>query len=607
MSITPISYDIDISLSRSSTLTPTDMTLQCFNTPNVDFLVGERVQFFSDSDSFYEITSTGSSVYWAGNAFFGLTDRPARIAVGRIFTSDQPAYVLSADIDFDALASVSAGAFSIAVNGTRYETTPADFSLATTVNQVVEILNQANSSSQYIAEAYNGNLILKSIATGENAVIGYASAPTSSSVTTAAVMTGSEITISDLTSISDGSFTIDVSGSSIEVSGLDFSSVENMAGIVSLLSDKISGVTVSYSGNSLVLTTTATGTGVYFTQATAGSSGTDVSDYLGLADATIVNGTTTTVTDISDILGLTASSGATLESTGYTAGDLSSELTANKNYIESMGANAYAWSIDREYRDTSEAQDFVNWVSNLSYEGFACITTNLASVLSSSDTSSIAYYCNANNIQNVATFYHDNEQYYPDVAYIATLQAVDYSLADSVIDMKFKDLGTIPAVSFSSLTTQLAILENKRCNTITYWGTTDALCTRNGDNASSLWRSDLWVNTCNFIAELKTNVANVFLRNKKVPYTIAGQTLLTSAITSTCNTYVTNGSYADREYEDSTSENGVSLQKAYEITPTAISSMTAAQRRAGTGTPYSIVLNDSGSMRTVSISIEVVD
>ena len=60
MSITPIELDVQISLSRAQSLTPTDMTLQCFNTPKVDFLHGERVRFFSDSDSFNKMTTSGS-------------------------------------------------------------------------------------------------------------------------------------------------------------------------------------------------------------------------------------------------------------------------------------------------------------------------------------------------------------------------------------------------------------------------------------------------------------------------------------------------------------------------------------------------------------------
>lgn len=609
MSITPIELDVQISLSRAQSLTPTDMTLQCFNTPNVDFLHGERVRFFSDSDSFNKITTSGSSVYWAGNAFFGLTSHPAQIAVGRIFTDNQPAYLLSASVDYAALASVSNGAFSVAIDGVRQELSPTDFSSVTNLQTLIAALTPS-ASANFIVEEYNGNLILKSKTNGANSSIGYAAAPTATEIETPAVLTGGTVTPASLTSISDGAFKISVNGDEKDITGLDFQSADDISGIVTVLTGKIDGVTVTANEESLILTTTETGSAATLAFASAGSAGTDVSALLGLtsgAGASVVNGTTTPVVDISEMLGLTKESGASLQASGYVAGSITEELAANRAYIQSIGSNAYGWSLDAEYRDTQDAQDFASWVNGLGVEGVTCIVTNNPNVLSASDTSNIAYICNSMNYQGVATFYHDNAQVYPDVAYLATLQLVNYATANSVLDMKFKNLGSIPAVTLPDLNTNLTTLDNKRCNTITYWGTRDALCVRNGDQSSSLWRSDLWVNVCNFIAELKINVANVFLRNKKVPYTVAGQTLLTSAITQTCDAYVTNGSFADREYADSTAENGVSLQKAYTITPQPISSSTAAQRRAGIGTPFAIVLNDSGSMRSVAISIEVVD
>lgn len=609
MSITPIELDVQISLSRAQSLTPTDMTLQCFNTPNVDFLRGERVRFFSDSDSFNEITTSGSSVYWAGNAFFGLTSHPAQIAVGRIFTDNQPAYLLSSSIDYAALASVSEGAFSVAIDGVRQELSPTDFSGVTNLQTLIAALTPY-ANANFIVGEYNGNLILKSKTNGANSSIGYAAAPTAKEIETPAVLTGGTVTPASLTSISDGAFKISVNGDEKDITGLNFSRADDINGIVTVLTGKIDGVTVTANEESLILTTTETGSAATLAFASAGSAGTDVSTLLGLtsgAGASVVNGKTTPVVDISEMLGLTQESGASLQASGYVAGSITEELAANRAYIQNIGSNAYAWSLDAEYRDTQDAQDFASWVNGLGVEGVTCIVTNNPNVLSASDTSNIAYICNSMNYQGVATFYHDNAQVYPDVAYLATLQSVNYATANSVLDMKFKNLGSIPAVTLPDLNTNLTTLDNKRCNTITYWGTRDALCVRNGDQSSSLWRSDLWVNVCNFIAELKINVANVFLRNKKVPYTVGGQTLLTSAITQTCDAYVTNGSFADREYADSTAENGVSLQKAYTITPQPISSSTAAQRRAGIGTPFAIVLNDSGSMRSVAISIEVVD
>lgn len=454
-----------------------------------------------------------------------MTSHPAQIAVGRIFTDNQPAYLLSASVDYAALASVSNGAFSVAIDGVRQELPPTDFSSVTNLQTLIAALTPS-ASANFIVEEYNGNLILKSKTNGANSSIGYAAAPTATQIETPAVLTGGTVTPASLTSISDGAFKISVNGDEKDITGLDFASADDISGVVSVLNGKIDGVTVTANEESLILTTTETGSAATLAFASAGSAGTDVSSLLGLtsgAGASVVNGTTTPVVDVSAMLGLTQESGASLQASGYVAGSITEELAANRAYIQNIGSNAYAWSLDAEYRDTQDAQDFASWVNGLGVEGVTCIVTNNPNVLSASDTSNIAYICNSMNYQGVATFYHDNAQVYPDVAYLATLQSVNYATANSVLDMKFKNLGSIPAVTLPDLNTNLTTLDNKHCNTITYWGTRDALCVRNGDQSSNLWRSDLWVNVCNFIAELKINVANVFCGIKKFRIRLVGR------------------------------------------------------------------------------------
>lgn len=132
-------------------------------------------------------------------------------------------------------------------------------------------------------------------------------------------------------------------------------------------------------------------------------------------------------------------------------------------------------------------------------------------------------------MSNVATFYHNNAQVYPDVAYLAEFLAVNYSLDDQVIDGKFKDIG-IEAVTLPDVEANWTVLESKRANTILYVGDTGKKIVRNGDQSSIDWRTDSWINICNFISELEIETLNVFLRNKKVAYTPAGQNLLISAV-----------------------------------------------------------------------------
>jgi hypothetical protein len=119
----PVSFDVTVSLQKGLTAVGTDMTLMAFCTPNVDFLHGERVKTYLTADAFNKICTPGDQVWWAGNAFFSKTKRPSRIAVGKIFTEDQPAYLLSGGCDYQSLSSISNGSFAITVAGTAESVT----------------------------------------------------------------------------------------------------------------------------------------------------------------------------------------------------------------------------------------------------------------------------------------------------------------------------------------------------------------------------------------------------------------------------------------------------------------------------------------------------
>jgi hypothetical protein len=95
----PITVDVNVSLSKAQTAIGTDMSNIAFCTPNVDFLHGNRVQLFSTQDAYNKICTAGDSVWWGGNAFFSKTNRPSRIAVAKIYSENQPAYILSGSVD----------------------------------------------------------------------------------------------------------------------------------------------------------------------------------------------------------------------------------------------------------------------------------------------------------------------------------------------------------------------------------------------------------------------------------------------------------------------------------------------------------------------------
>lgn len=174
----PISVDVSVSLSKAQTAVGTDMTIIAFCTPNVDFLHGERVKIFSTQSAFNEICTAGDSVWWAGNAFFSKTKRPNTIAVGKVFSTNQPAYLLSAGTDIASLNQVSDGAFKITIDGTERAISSLDFSSVTTLAQVATVINTA-ISSYGTCSVHNGVLCVKSLSNGNGATISYASTPDS--------------------------------------------------------------------------------------------------------------------------------------------------------------------------------------------------------------------------------------------------------------------------------------------------------------------------------------------------------------------------------------------------------------------------------------------
>lgn len=174
----PINIDVNVSLSKGQVAVGTDMTIIAFCTPNVDFLHGDRVRLYSTQDAFNEICTSGDSVWWAGNAFFAKAKRPSRIAVGKIFSADQPAYLLGGSVDLTGLSAITTGAFDITIDGTVRNISDLDFSEATTLAQVASVVNTA-LSSYGSCSVYHDKLLIKSAATGAEATISYAGTPAS--------------------------------------------------------------------------------------------------------------------------------------------------------------------------------------------------------------------------------------------------------------------------------------------------------------------------------------------------------------------------------------------------------------------------------------------
>lgn len=600
----PRSLDVPVSLSRSVAETATDMTMMCFVTPGVAFPPGnDRVQFFSTFDAVQGAVPENSEAIFAAQAFFNRSDRPQTMCIGRVFTAPTNGALVSGSITLSNLANVQNGGFTISVGDTSYTFANLTFGLNPTMADVTRQLNaQMSAFANTVANADGKSVTITTNAIGDGADISYAGTPTEftdvstllkltsateasiaeGQASTPAKLTSGEITLADLYNVTDGAMTLDMNGVTLNLYGLNFATYGSsltLNEVVQILTAAIgSNGLVEVSGQSIVISTNQKGEGVTIGYASFASS----------------------ITDLSSILALTQSTAAS-RIDGYTPGGLVSEVALIQTAARCAGRSVFAWTLDRKYRDTQDQKDFADWAEAQDQAYFSACT-NSVQAYNTADTTNIGFYAHNKGYIKTSVMYHNNPQVYPDVSYAALALSVNYALENSTLTMKFKQLTGIETVPLTE--TQLSSLKARRINTYVSMGNSSSVV-REGVQSADSWFTDSHVNLSNYKEELQVEVFNVFMRNKKVKYTSAGQDLLVSAAAKINNRYIRNGTFADREEETTDNETGYTTLPACTITPAPIYSVTTSERANRVAPPIAIVAYEAGAFHSVAIDVTV--
>lgn len=604
----PRSLDVPVSLSRSVAETATDMTMMCFVTPGVAFPPGnDRVQFFSTFDAVQGAVPENSEAIFAAQAFFNRSDRPQTMCIGRVFTAPTNGALVSGPITLSNLASVHNGGFTISVGDTSYTVANLTFGLNPTMADVTRQLNaQMSAFANTVANADGKSVTITTNAIGDGADISYAGTPTEftdvstllklTSATGASIENGEETTkntpaklvsgtitdLSGLQNLTDGAMTLVMNGATVNLYGLNFATYGSsltLNEVVQILTAAIgSNGLVEVSGQSIVISTNQKGEGVTIGYASFASS----------------------ITDLSSILALTQSTAAS-RIDGYTPGGLVSEVALIQTAARCAGRSVFAWTLDRQYRDTQDQKDFADWAEAQDQAYFSACT-NSVQAYNTADTTNIGFYAHNKGYIKTSVMYHNNPQVYPDVSYAALALSVNYALENSTLTMKFKQLTGIETVPLTE--TQLSSLKARRINTYVSMGNSSSVV-REGVQSADSWFTDSHVNLSNYKEELQVEVFNVFMRNKKVKYTSAGQDLLVSAAAKINNRYIRNGTFADREEETTDNETGYTTLPACTITPAPIYSATTSERANRVAPPIAIVAYEAGAFHSVAIDVTV--
>lgn len=603
----PRSLDVPVSLSRSVAETATDMTMMCFVTPGVTFPPGnDRVQFFSTFEAVQGAVPENSEAIFAAQAFFNRSDRPQTMCIGHVFTAPTNGALVSGSITLSNLASVQNGGFTISVGDTSYTVANLTFGLNPTMADVTRQLNAKMSAfADTVANADGKSVTITTNATGDGADISYAGTPTEftdvstllkltsatgasiaeGQASTPAKLTSGDITLADLYNVTDGAMTLDMNGATVNLYGLNFATYGSsltLNEVVQILTAAIgsngSNGLVEVSGQSIVISTSQQGADVTIGYASSASS----------------------ITDLSSILALTQSTAAS-RIDGYTPGGLVSEVALIQTAARCAGRSVFAWTLDRQYRDTQDQKDFADWAEAQDQAYFSACT-NSVQAYNTADTTNIGFYAHNKGYIKTSVMYHNNPQVYPDVSYAALALSVNYALENSTLTMKFKQLTGIETVPLTE--TQLSSLKARRINTYVSMGNSSSVV-REGVQSADSWFTDSHVNLSNYKEELQVEVFNVFMRNKKVKYTSAGQDLLVSAAAKINSRYIRNGTFADREEETTDNETGYTTLPACTITPAPIYSATTSERANRVAPPIAIVAYEAGAFHSVAIDVTV--
>jgi hypothetical protein len=580
------------------------MTMMCFVTPGVAFPPGnDRVQFFSTFDAVQGAVPENSEAIFAAQAFFNRSDRPQTMCIGRVFTAPTNGALVSGPITLSNLASVQNGGFTISVGDTSYTVANLTFGLNPTMTDMIRQLNtQMSAFANTVANADGESLTITTKTVGDGSDISYAGTPTEftdvsmllkltsatgasiaeGQASTPAELTSGEITLADLYNVTDGAMTLVMNGATVNLYGLNFATYGSsltLNEVAQILTAAIgSNGLVEVSGQSIVISTNQKGEGVTIGYASSASS----------------------ITDLSAILALTQSTAAS-RIDGYTPGGLVSEVALIQTAARCAGRSVFAWTLDRQYRDTQDQKDFADWAEAQDQAYFSACT-NSVQAYNTADTTNIGFYAHNKGYIKTSVMYHNNPQVYPDVSYAALALSVNYALENSTLTMKFKQLTGIETVPLTE--TQLSSLKARRINTYVSMGNSSSVV-REGVQSADSWFTDSHVNLSNYKEELQVEVFNVFMRNKKVKYTSAGQDLLVSAAAKINNRYIRNGTFADREEETTDNETGYTTLPACTITPAPIYSATTSERANRVAPPIAIVAYEAGAFHSVAIDVTV--
>lgn len=402
-------------------------------------------------------------------------------------------------------------------------------------------------------------------------------APFNASSTTAGTLTTPDLTLSNLQAVTDGELTVIVDGTSQEIKEVNLSEATSLSDVATVLQSKLTGATVTASGDTLVFTSSTQGAGSSVALAETSGATTDLygETYLDGAKATAVEGTTTAETLTEAI---TRMSGVL-----YFEGILTTR-TVEDEELEQASAAVQALQnriLANPQSNTNALNGIFTTVANNTY------TRNLLYTLGDSETE------RARNARLFAA------------AYMSRLLAVNYDGSNTTLTMNLKDLSGIEADTNISET----ILE--QCASVgadcfpSVEGLAKVVSNEQGGTYADQVANQIWL-----VTTIQREVFNLLATTRtKIPQTETGANMIMSVIKDVCVQAVTNGYIAAGSWNSSdTFGNQEDFLRnieefGYYIYHQPVSEQSQANREARKAVPFMVACKEAGAVHSANIEI----
>lgn len=394
------------------------------------------------------------------------------------------------------------------------------------------------------------------------------------------VLAASDQLMSIWNAISNGGFDIAIDGNpTTQITGLNFSTATNLNGVASIITSALTNATATWNTdyNQFVIKSNTTGTGSTISFLTAPASGTDVSSLLGM-----------TVDD----------SGA------YVVDGVAAEsaVSAVNIFDDNFGQQWYGLFVVGA--TDSDHLDIAEYIEGTNTKHAYAVNTRESGVLSSVDTSNIAYQLKELGYRKTVTQYSSNSDY-AVVSLFARILTTDYKANNTVITLMYKQEPGVVAETLA--VSQMDALLNNNCNVFVKYDNDTAIIqagvVASGDFIDTIFGAD-WL-----AIDIQNTVYNLlYTTPTKIPQTDKGNGIIVAGITSVLEQAVANGLLAPGTWQQTgfgTLNYNDFLPKGYYVYAPPIALQNPADRAARRSVTFQVAAKLAGAIHTVDVIVNL--